>query len=474
MDSYYLIYYNKAVYTKNDSEYVLSLDEANSVIKNNGWNNAKIINICSDTKLHNVEENYCLKKLMTEKQYCFDRWNSQFLNDNINGFSLPIKVKEDGDYILKLKEVFDCYLQELNCISFKYRENLLKEVEQICGTILESFNKCISGKETEGIKLIKELIQRYNMDTFFVSELTSSYAFRGIAPFAGLHSHSNKVVYNKMMSEQLTFFRGRTKQICNHGTKISTLKDMMHLPFDCRHKASQTRFAKKDVPCLYLGVSSHVCANECNYNKKEEELFVSSFITQKESEAVKILNLVVSQVLINGIFNRIRDKENSIREDLQNSMLKFLPLVIATSFTVENKDKNKRSEYVIAQLLMEAVSELGIDGIAYLSRQGDTDFQYPQGVNLVLPCTDISKEKQYSKYCKMFMISAPVKFDDYSSKEITKKSYINCIYLEKDKNGFEKFISKATINGTNQYYGNSVYGVFDDYLVSQEHQLFNN
>ena len=153
-------------------------------------------------------------------------------------------------------------------------------------------------------------------------------------------------------------------------------------------------------------------------------------------------------------------------------MIKFLPLVIATSFTVENKDIDKRSEYVIAQLLMEAVSELNIDGIAYLSRQGDTDFQYPQGVNLALPCTDISKEKQYSKYCGMFEISEPVKLDDYTSKELSKKSYINCIYLEKDENGFENFMSKVIIDGAAQYYGNSAYGVFDDYILSQEHYIF--
>ncbi len=39
---------------------------------------------------------------------------------------------------------------------------------------------------------------------------------------------------------------------------------------------------------------------------------------------------------------------------------------------------------------MNVLHKEGIDGIAYLSRQGTDDFQYPQMVCLAIPVTDIN------------------------------------------------------------------------------------
>ena len=159
-------------------------------------------------------------------------------------------------------------------------------------------------------------------------------------------------------------------------------------------------------------------------------------------------------------------------------MLKLYPLLFSISFTVNEEDRKTKYEYLISQCLMKVMHEVGIDGIAYLSAHGENEFQYPQGVNLALPAYDISDGKQFSEYCSAFEISRPVKFDNQDSAE--SKSYINTIYKkywfddnddgdadnDGDNNKFKNFTSTVSQNGESIYYGETVFGKFDNYLCS--------
>lgn len=195
-----------------------------------------------------------------------------------------------------------------------------------------------------------------------------------------------------------------------------------------------------------------MCSRECDWIPDEEELFVASFIPTERGSKLKILNLTISQALINGIYNKLVDKVD-VRKNLQNSMLKVFPLVIATSFRINENGRKLKYEYLISQALMKVISELNIDGIAYLSMQGKNEFQYPHGVNLALPAFDISENKLYSKYCDMFDVTAPVLFNYQVGK--SKKSYINTVY------------EKTDVNGQYKFYGDTKYADLDNYLVSQ-------
>lgn len=52
------------------------------------------------------------------------------------------------------------------------------------------------------------------------------------------------------------------------------------------------------------------------------------------------------------------------------SLNELFPIVCATSFQVLEMNRSFRTEYMISQLLMQVVNELGINGVAYISKNG--------------------------------------------------------------------------------------------------------
>ena len=307
------------------------------------------------------------------------------------------------------------------------------------------------------------MIGLFQEDPFLISELDKSYSFRCLAPFSDLHSQEYNEHYKEMMEEKLTFFRIRTKKKDNN-EKISQVENMLHLPYNMKEKAGNMRFSSSGLPGLYLSATTYVCAKECNWDRKNEELYASAFIPNEQGKHFKILNLTISQALINGIYNRSMNGCDERRNKLQLSMLKIFPLVIATSFTLENEINNYKYNYLLSQSLMRVANKHGVDGIAYLSMKGSDEFQFPHGVNLAIPATDISNQKMYSEKCKGFEVSVPVKYTEQKDDEI--KSYINKVFKRYTSYGVESFTSKIKVNGKYQYYGETNYGKFDNYLVS--------
>lgn len=140
---------------------------------------------------------------------------------------------------------------------------------------------------------------------------------------------------------------------------------------------------------MYLGTTTYICSKECKWNGTDK-LYASVFVPNSIGKKLKILNLTISQALINGVYNNIYCN-HTIRRKIQNAMLKIFPLVIATSFSV-NSDEKVKYQYLLSQALMREANKNGIDGISYLSMKGENEFQYPQGVNLAIPAVDISKK----------------------------------------------------------------------------------
>ena len=150
------------------------------------------------------------------------------------------------------------------------------------------------------------------------------------------------------------------------------------------------RFSSQGLPGLYLGVNTYTCSKECRWDKETEELYASVFIPNEKGEKYRILNLTIPSSAINGIYRKA-DPNDEKKKPLWIAMLKIFPLVIAISFTVE-KEEEYKYHYLLSQSLMRVANKCGIDGIAYLSMQGEDEFQFPQGVNLAIPATDISEK----------------------------------------------------------------------------------
>ena len=444
--------------------------EAQALIETDGrFEGAKIYFIEDELKKYipNFDMNY-RGFLDTKEEYQYKMWHDLYMNKNIKVDKIPQKVEINADYEKKLFLVLDSFLKKLQKPPFIYNTNLINTVKKNCDAVKAIFTSLKEGHQSEAEVLLKEMLQYFTEGSFFYGDLDKSYAFKGVAPFPDLHMKKVGIDYENMMKTSLTFFRVRTKKP-DSTCDIASLEDIVHLPYRKKNKASIMRYSNIGIPCLYLGVTSFICAKECQWKiGNTDDMYASVFVPNDKGRKLKIFDLTYSQHLINGM--SFKQTPNS--EKWQSDMLKLYPLLFSISFTVNEEDRKTKYEYLISQCLMKVMHEVGIDGIAYLSAQGENEFQYPQGVNLALPAYDISDSKQFSEYCSAFEISKPVKFDNQDSVE--SKSYINTIYKrylfdddnDGDNNKFENFTSTVSQNGKSIYYGETVFGKFDNYLCS--------
>lgn len=392
-------------------------------------------------------------------------WEKAYYDNNLNGFAVPIKVENNHEYREKLEKIYKEYIKHLKHPAFVYTEGLLDCIGEEVKEIIRALDYLIKDDKDAADIILSKIIDLFGNDPFIISNLDNTYSFRAIAPFEDLHSEGYDKEYRKMMDTELTFFRVRTKNKTDKKTDISEIEHILHLPYNLKHKTSSMRFSDKGLPGLYLSTTTYACSQECNWNKDEEDLYASVFIPNEEGKKLKILNLTISQSLISGIFDR--KYYDNRREALQVSMLKIFPLVIATSFSVST-DESIKYQYLLSQALMRVVCKKGIDGIAYFSMKGKDEFEFPQGVNLAIPATDISESNLYSQKCRGFEISKPIPYSEVCKQECqSAKSYINTIYTEDNDFDKKSVTTKVEIDGKMRFYGDTDLGKFDDYLTAQ-------
>lgn len=137
------------------------------------------------------------------------RKNEEYKDWNI--ICIEDEVKNNTEYRKKVEEKLLEYMEYLNRPAFAYRKETLAFIANECKLILKALDNLIEGKKETAEKVIKEIIEIISEDTVFVSDLENCYSFRGIAPFVNLRSEGHDKVYDKMLNENLTFFRVRTK-----------------------------------------------------------------------------------------------------------------------------------------------------------------------------------------------------------------------------------------------------------------------
>jgi len=392
------------------------------------------------------------------------------LENNINNFKLPIVVAKDCNYIQELEKVLNEYYSHLsNKSAFKNEPGLISVIKDNIEKIIKAVKSYFSGDLGKSKEYIKKILKQYKFDDihFFISELDKSYAFRGIAPFSDLHASNYDNKYKEMNEETLSFYRARKGN-------VEKRDEMLHVPFNRRSLIASQRFSIAGIPCIYLGTTSYVCWQELG-KPANSDFNVCSYRFNEKGRKLRILNLVISEALINGLSNRSCQNEQGIEKKLQLEMLKIFPLVIATSFTVLEKERSFKSEYIIPQLIMCCLKELNIDGVAYLSKKGINDLQYPHGVNLAIPVFENSKDKKYGDICDKFDLSKPINYETFfNEKELDfgELSYINAIYKQNSEGNVENVISKVHYKGKDVFYGNIKFSDFDNYLVNIERKNY--
>lgn len=86
--------------------------------------------------------------------------------------------------------------------------------------------------------------------------------------------------------------------------------------------------------------------------------------------------------------------EDSILNERLVTMIKLLILNIRTSYRISEQNRNFKSEYILAQMIMLACKSRGLDGILYFSKQVEDElFASAVGINLVLFATYNGEEE---------------------------------------------------------------------------------
>ncbi|WP_418585347.1 hypothetical protein [Intestinibacter sp.] len=397
------------------------------------------------------------------------------INLNLENFIMPIKLNYDNEYYSELKQRlnnYKDYIKNLNFLSKNTIDNIEHNINLIIGSVEDYYNANIADAKNK----IFQLLDKYKSDNFIISELNKSFAFRSIALFSDLLDEKKDVYindYDEMNTYSLSFFRARI------GNSAFEKKDMLHIPFCNRELVSTQRFSIPGVPCLYLGTTSYVCWLEMD--KPQDSIFnVSSFIPPLD---LKILNLVIDYRLVNKqlkVTIEINKDKKDYNINLLESMLEIFPLVYATSFTIKNKERRFKSEYIVSQLIMQCLSDLNIHGIAYASKKVvDSILAFPQCINLAIPMKINKKFKiqnesdNYADMCQNILLTNPVNFSEFikmggNNKTHTIGNWKPTFSYRLFGNGYFPE-SKIYLSGKEIYYKDTEFANFDNYIFALKH-----
>lgn len=392
---------------------------------------------------------------------------------NLKDFNCTYEAKSNVDYEIQLRSKFDDYIKAVDRPAFRKAGIFVEDIRCICQKIIEAYNVAKNEERDKAGEIIHGLLEEYKKEPFAVTSLDESYAFRGSAAFEELQNKDEKALNENMLRGDLNFFRAR---IVGKEEKIRKVEDINYLAHSKRNLAKDLRFSSLNNICLYLGTTSYVCAKEGRWNGKDN-LFLASFKFNEKGKSLKIFNFVILQSFMNGVAS----DDNSWTRKLYSTMIKIYPLIIATMFTVKTDDeirKNKygekfKAEYLLSQLIIENLKKSGIDGIAYLSRQGKNDFQYPQMVCVAFPISDSNENDEYGKLKDCYELTRPVLFNEIKIDGIyRKRSYINEKFsklCDESLGNFGNCIAKIDYDGNEVFYEDTSYSKFDDYLVNLDH-----
>ena len=338
------------------------------------------------------------------------------LFDSIN--ILPISICSDNEYLIKLKEVLDEYRIKLKEIDFSAIDIYINEnrVKRICEIIITAIEYQLNGNTVKAISMVEKLFKEKDIgDDLFTCILEESEA--------------------NDFTKQL--YRGRV------GEEIYNLSEMFHVPFNKRQYVATERYSIPGYPCLYL--SGSIYGSWLELNKPSiNNFYVSRY---EVSERLKVLDLsLLPRDIISGSLGYGNEymKKYNIGEEIGigEVILKYIytwPIICASSFIIDEKNRTFKSEYILPQLLLQVIRNFSdesnfvqFDGIKYFS----TKCQY--GVN-------VQPNPIYINY--VFISDNGKKYLDKSGNEYSKKlshkfkltppanAYICSVLNEKEKMG---------------------------------------
>ena len=268
-------------------------------------------------------------------------------------------------------------------------DQIIKTVEYFNHNIVESVHLYYKGVYSTAYKKIEEILSN------------------------SLYTNNYRTIYKDDV-----FYRARVFE--EYGWK--SYKDMFHVPFSSRDKIATNRYSAPGYPCLYLGANINACWEELG-QPRFDDLMVSRFVVK---EAFPVLDL------------RIPTQERLNDDDI----LERIPLIIASTIPVLNKNALFKPEYIIPQLITEYVitrnrqlyeeKEYSLFdfklGVYYTSVHLNSKFGFPQKTfdNLALPSVLVEDD---SDYCQLlascFEWTDPISYSREDIKEKFGTPWIN-------------------------------------------------
>lgn len=249
------------------------------------------------------------------------------------------------------------------------------------------------GSNSNDYKVIKKI-----WDKIF-NILSSSLSGKRSTAYTQLKNLLNGLFSDDMVYEHNKDFALYRMRVCSLRKNIPR-QEIFHIPFNLIRNIKTQRYSTPGYPCLYLAKSLYGCWEEMHRPSIESTL-VSRFSPTKD---FRILDL------------RIPTVEQFTK--LESQYLKLLPVIIACTIPVRNKDDIFKPEYIIPQFVLEWCIEQGpkhnLLGVIYTSsffnrEFFDLDYEWE---NICLPVQKMVSETNYCPVlASLFKVTKPTCYE---------------------------------------------------------------
>ena len=166
------------------------------------------------------------------------------------------------------------------------------------------------------------------------------------------------------------------------------------MPFELVRKIGNNRFSISGYPCLYLSNTIWACWEEMKEPAMED--FCTSLV--EPTKDIEMLDLRFPNTQYNQAVE---------------SVLYSLPLIIACSVEVEYPDDPFKPEYIIPQIVMQAlVNHEKYQGCSFTSTKKIDNFKWPDDLlcNIAMPVKCVNKTGLCPKLTDSFLISDSINY----------------------------------------------------------------